>query len=472
MKRKMLLAVTAFAMSMSVAFGASYAKYATISVPGVPESTTLTNFPLLVRISASSPSGFAYADMMQNDHSDLRFEDLSGNGLCYDVDTWNTDGESLVWVKVPALVKNYEITMRWGSAAPDANDAANVWSNYVFVWHGNDTTTDSTGNARFIDSSDANYLARSSDEMAFLGSCFTNSTTAYKYLKVTENPFKGLSVKSKFAVSGWFKPATTDPSFRVFSTKKAYGDDGMELLAISGNGIYLRGMNSAKQVLWPGTNSDYGYQALKKKAWTHIVGRIDGTAGTLFTNGEKLDGEVTAPAGAGSGDWLGIGGYGHTQNTYATSLKGAMDEIRLYNGVPSDPYLVAEWAQVVSNDYTTIGAAQTTDAGAADIPNAPTIVRNQDGTYAVTSTFNGTAGMTYDYAFQLNGTDRSTGSVTLGAAETEKTISWTTDGTVVNGTYLASVTVTKGASTAMRTAVDTFLVGDLGFGVCTNASGL
>ena len=450
-------------------FGASYAKYASIAVPGVPDNTSLTDFPLLVRISASAPSGFSYGDFMQNDHSDLRFEDANGNGLAYDVDTWNTAGESLVWVKVPALEKDAEITMRWGSAAPDANDPTAVWSNYVFVWHGNDTSTDSTGNARSIASSDANYLARSSDEMAFLGSCFTNSTTAYKYLKVTENPFKGLSIKSKFAISGWFKPATTDPSFRVFSTKKNYADDGMELLAISDNGIYLRGMSSSKQLLWPGTNTDYGYQALKKRAWTHVAGRIDGTAGTLFTNGGKLDGEVTAPAGAGSGDWLGIGGYGHTQNTYATSMKGAMDEIRLYNGTPSDAYLVAEWAQVVSNNYTTIGAVQTTDAGAADIPDAPTVVRNQDGTYTISATFNGTAAMTYDYAFQLNGTDRATGSVTLGAAETEKTISWTTDGTVATGTYLASVTVTKGASTAMRTAVDTFLVGDLGFGTGTNA---
>ena len=116
---------------------ASYAKCATITVYGVPEETTLTDFPLLVRISASSPSGFSYNDMMQQDHSDLRFEDKNGNGLAYDVDTWNTDGESLVWVKVPALERGDEITMRWGSAAPDANDATNVWSNYVFVWHGN-----------------------------------------------------------------------------------------------------------------------------------------------------------------------------------------------------------------------------------------------------------------------------------------------------------------------------------------------
>ena len=126
---------------------ASYAKYATITVYGVPEETTLTDFPLLVRISASSPSGFSYNDMMQQDHSDLRFEDKNGNGLAYDVDTWNTDGESLVWVKVPALERRDEITMRWGSAAPDANDATNVWSNYVFVWHGNgsDTGQDATG---------------------------------------------------------------------------------------------------------------------------------------------------------------------------------------------------------------------------------------------------------------------------------------------------------------------------------------
>ncbi len=445
---------------------ASYAKYATITVSGVPESTTLADFPLLVRISASSPSGFSYNDMMQQDHSDLRFEDKNGNGLAYDVDTWNTDGESLVWVKVPALERRDEITMRWGSAAPDANDATNVWSNYVFVWHGNgsDTGQDATGKTRTITPA-SNGFALSQDEAAFLGSCFKNESTANnKKVTVTTNPFSELASYSQFAISGWIKPAMTEPTIRIFSTKQEHSKDGMEYLAVKGSGVFLRGNGGSaggNQILWP-----TGYQELKKQAWTFVAGVIDGTSGVAFANGlTETTSNLLAPESAGNG--FAICGYAGAD--YNGSTQGCIDEIRLYNGVPANAYLAAEYAQVVSNDYTTIGAAQAADAGAAEIPAAPTIVNNGDGTYTISATFIGTAGETYGYTFQLNGVDCVNDSVTLGVAETEKTISWTTTGTETAGTYLASVTVTRGTSTALRTAAATFLIGDLGFGTCTNA---
>lgn len=457
---------TAFVVIPSSIEAASYAKYATITVSGVPDNTTLTDFPLLVRISALQPSGFSYNDFMQQDYSDLRFEDANGNGLAYDVDTWNTTGESLVWIKVPSLVKDAEITMRWGSAAPDTNDATNVWSNYVFVWHGNGSGTgqDATGKTRTITPAGSGF-ALSQDEAAFLGSCFKNESTANnKKVTVTTNPFSELASYSQFAISGWIKPAMTEPTIRIFSTKEEHSKDGMEFLAVKDQGIFLRGKAGSagnKQIKWP-----TGYQELKKQAWTYVAGVIDGTSGVAFANGlTETTSNLLAPESAGNG--FAICGYAGADFTGST--QGCIDEIRLYNGVPSDAYLTAEYAQVVSNDYTTIGAAQTADAGAADIPDAPMVVRNQDGTYTISATFLGTAGETYDYAFQLNGAECGTGSVTLGALETEKTISWTTDGNVVDGTYLASVTVTKGTSTALRSAATTFLVGDLGFGVCTNA---
>lgn len=464
--KKCITLAASLALAAIQAYGASYAKYATITVPGVPDNTTLTDFPLLVRISASSPSGFSYNDMMQQDHSDLRFEDKNGNGLAYDVDTWNTDGESLVWVKVPALERGDEITMRWGSAAPDANDATNVWSNYVFVWHGNGSGTgqDATGKTRTITPASSGF-ALSQDEAAFLGSCFKNESTANnKKVTVTTNPFSELASYSQFAISGWIKPAMTEPTIRIFSTKQEHSKDGMEYLAVKGSGVFLRGKGGSaggNQILWP-----TGYLEFKKQAWTFVAGVIDGTDGVAFANGlTETTSNLLAPESAGNG--FAICGYAGAD--YTGSTQGCIDEIRLYNGVPANAYLAAEYAQVVSNDYTTIGAAQAADAGAAEIPAAPTIVNNGDGTYTISATFIGTAGETYGYAFQLNGVDCVNDSVTLGIAETEKTISWTTTGTETAGTYLASVTVTRGTSTALRTAAATFLIGDLGFGTCTNA---
>lgn len=461
------LVASMFFLSVSAEVSAAaYGKFATITVEGVPDGVTLTDFPLLVRISAYSPSGFSYNDFLMGDHSDLRFEDANGNGFSYDIDTWNTTGESLVWVKIPSLERGDEITMRWGSLSPDANYPTNVWLNYAFVWHGNGSGTgqDATGRGRTITPAGGGF-ALSQDESAFLGSCFKNeSTFDNKKVTITTNPFSELTSYSQFAVSGWIKPAMTTPTIRIFSTKQEHSRDGMEYLAVSGSGIFLRGKGGSagnNQIKWSA-----GYQEIKNQAWTFVAGVINATSGVAFANGlTETTSNLLAPESAGNG--FAICGYAGAD--YSGSTQGCIDEIRLYNGVPANDYLAAEWAQVVSNDYVSVSEAQAADASAAEITAAPTVVRNQDGTYTISAAFTGTAGKTYDVAFQLNGTDYDTRSITLSAGDAQTNVACTTALNLADGTYLARLVVSIGTSVVQRAADGTFLVGNLGFGVCTNA---
>ena len=191
---------------------ATYAKKLDITAAGVPENVTLTDFPLLVRLSESAITGFSYQDFLGTGGSDIRFEDASGNPLSYDVDTWNELGESLIWVKVPSLQKDSVVTMQFGSTAPDANDPTNVWSNYAGVWHGNpsapgaSTSVDSTINARVATPS-AGFpgFGLSSSRAEHLGSAWTNFTSAVG-TKVqlgsgADNPLASLTSLSQFAAS-------------------------------------------------------------------------------------------------------------------------------------------------------------------------------------------------------------------------------------------------------------------------------
>ena len=77
-----------------------FAKKSDITVSGYAGSTTLANFPVLVRLSAGSPSGFAYADVT---NGDIRFADEDGDLIPHEIDTWDASGESLVWVRVPSI---------------------------------------------------------------------------------------------------------------------------------------------------------------------------------------------------------------------------------------------------------------------------------------------------------------------------------------------------------------------------------
>ena len=116
-----------------------YAKSFTITFPGYSGSETLTDFPVLIKVS-SARNNFDYSACQVANGGDLRFADASGNLLSSEVDTWNTSGESLVWVKVPSFNKDTVITAYYGNATPPAVTVSDVWSNgYVGVWHLNET---------------------------------------------------------------------------------------------------------------------------------------------------------------------------------------------------------------------------------------------------------------------------------------------------------------------------------------------
>lgn len=112
-----------------------YARKFYITFPGAP-SGTLTDFPVLVRVAANSPEGFSYADCLRGSGADLRFCDADGNLLASEVDTWNANGTSLIWVKIPTLTSSTKITAYYGWDKAPGVDGTKVWDkNYVGVWH-------------------------------------------------------------------------------------------------------------------------------------------------------------------------------------------------------------------------------------------------------------------------------------------------------------------------------------------------
>ena len=130
----------------------NFTKKFTVTVSGYNGSETFADFPMLVRLSTAI-SGFSYDDFVQSDYSDLAFFDASGNPLAFDVDTWNTAGESLVWVKVPSFAAGTTVTVAYsGLVRNDVHQAA-TWSAYRGIWHLNESgngaqaIADATANA-------------------------------------------------------------------------------------------------------------------------------------------------------------------------------------------------------------------------------------------------------------------------------------------------------------------------------------
>ena len=146
------LAAFALVAAIRADSGVDWSQYAQsykIVFSGYTGRETLTNFPALVRLSASR--GFDYAECA-SEGADLRFSDAAGNLIPHEIDTWDANGESLVWVKVPLLEKDTSIVAHCGcDGTPAPVTASDVWTNgYVGVWHlgkaGSLTQADSTSN--------------------------------------------------------------------------------------------------------------------------------------------------------------------------------------------------------------------------------------------------------------------------------------------------------------------------------------
>src|SRR5574344_333124 len=139
MKRLMTMlsaASAAFVCGATPLDTSGFAKKMPITMAGYSGSSTLTNFPVLVKLAEADNNGFHYSDFKGTAGSDLRFADADDNELPFEIDTWNPSGTSLVWVAVSGLTATTVITAYYGNPTPPAAPGTtNVWPGYAGVWH-------------------------------------------------------------------------------------------------------------------------------------------------------------------------------------------------------------------------------------------------------------------------------------------------------------------------------------------------
>ncbi len=100
------------------------------------EGKTLTDFPVLVRLQAGV-NGFDPNDVLRADHGDIAIFSADMEPLPYEIESWNQNGETRVWVKVPTLTPELQLQVYYGSTEAVANNPEDVWTGtgYLGVWH-------------------------------------------------------------------------------------------------------------------------------------------------------------------------------------------------------------------------------------------------------------------------------------------------------------------------------------------------
>ena len=369
----MTLAVHADGDFPSVAGFACGVKF---TVTGYSGTSVLTNFPVLVRLSNNSPTGFRYDDFFRADGSDICFLDMEGNALAYDMDTWNIMGESLIWVSLPCMTNGTEFVMLYSSLSSGKSVCGdNAWADYTGVWHLGESgdgivcVEDSSSNLLRANSSD--WSQATTDGM--IGSArlvADRCVKADKGIKVieTERAIGALNaLDTDFSVSLWMRPqgSVTNKSNTGICYDALIGRKS----SIASPAWQLQlAHNSTDMRIWASDTQDSSVTTtgrilpLEVGQWTKLdVVYSYSTSGdvaqyAVYANGILAECGNLASVPVQGESTLVIGGE---PGSGERPFWGDMDEVRLRAFVPGPDWIKADYDTVCDTGFLTAGNVET-----------------------------------------------------------------------------------------------------------------
>ena len=323
---------------------ANYTDNMKITFGGYNRSETLQDFPVLVRLSTNLP-GFNYSHFASPTGADLRFTDASGTRVIpSEIDQWNPNGESTVWVQVPALSgTNTTICAYWGDgSATSPLPGTNVWvpqsweglPSYDVVYHLNESGFpyfDSTGFYTATNGTAPSPVAG----MVGSGGMFNNAA----YLDAGP-----VSLGNTFTLSAWVNVSSSVANIQSIWASGPGGYSTAEVV------FFVNDYNTSDGVLELGSgNGTAGTQfatatgAISFNQWHFVTATINRGAGTaaLYVDGSlATSGGVRTDFPTNNDMQLGrfTGG--------AFAMNGGIDEARIHGGIESSNWVWASWMTV------------------------------------------------------------------------------------------------------------------------------
>ncbi|HEV2454415.1 MAG TPA: DUF2341 domain-containing protein [Verrucomicrobiae bacterium] len=315
---------------------------------------------MLVNLSTNLP-GFSYRQFASLSGGDLRFADESGIvPLPYEINHWNTNGVSSVWVNVPTISgPNDFVWAYWGNPlatnSPAYTTNGATWPNFDLVWHLEQSGfpyADSTLNNPAVQGVAPVQTAGIVDE----GQQFNGSSS---YLDA--GPVQDLN--NAFTLSAWVnvQPGASSCQAIWANQSGGFGSAGFSLFVNAyktTNGAVLldTGDGSSGSEISTTTN------LVKAGQWHLVTAAVNRSAATATI---YVDGAPEPIVSGGPGlvsDFVNNAdlNFGRFTNS-SLYFTGAMDEARIYGGVEDSNRVWASWATVVSNSvlqsYSTVTRA-------------------------------------------------------------------------------------------------------------------
>ena len=341
------------------AFG-GFTKSITFTTSGYQGSGPLANFPVLVKLSTAI-EGFDYADFGAT--TNLVFKDSGDNVIPHEVDTWNTSGTSLIWVRVPSVTAATTFKMYYCGSDVFVNNPASTWTgaNYVGVWHMDEesgTVVDATGHGLTATPAGvyAPSSARYSGSDAPVGHARQTGGNASTKGYLSIPSYDSFAVGNTFTMSGWVRATGLGSSPRVFSRKAGYRDtNGWEVEMTNFSTFKARG---ADKDSYAGT-----FDPTFQNNWLHVAFVFDGDDLAAYGNGVRLASSGLITAATDNDLPLSIGCDSDGDSNH---IQGAFDECRLLDAVASADWVAAEYATVTSDAFVVASAVENVSPQSSD----------------------------------------------------------------------------------------------------------
>ena len=311
----------------------------------------LQGFPVLVRLD---PGRIEYA-RTSGGGSDLRFVDADATTvLPHEIEDWAENGESLVWVRVPAIEATGEdyIWMHYGDpAAGAAQDAEAVWSGFVGVYH-------LAGGPAEVgrDSSPGGHHgtpngSMDTDDPGQIGRALRVNGIGRIDLSGTQDFSAGVGEARTF--EAWFR-TTNGNTQHLFSQEVNCRGYGIEL-GVSDTPLLARlftggGCGDINEH-YADTDQDYN-----DDDWHHVAAVIDrpGSLLKLHVDGALVDsGSIDDMDGATSSvAWIGSAYSGNS------AFYGSIDEVRISGSGRSDRWISAQYRSM-RDTFAVYGAPES-----------------------------------------------------------------------------------------------------------------
>lgn len=345
----------------------------------------IAGLPSLVKLSEATIPGFRYSQFSLANGEDMMFVDENDRPIPHEVDTWNSEGESLIWVKIPSTAAQMKIKMYYGYGAISSEEPHDVWTDFTGVWHLNNATAAAVehsygtyANSTEVKGIDGHVAKHAKvDEPGRFGKSFrVNDSTGkqvgnFNYGGVWVNdsgsnsPIDG---GQNFTISGWFKHDNFDYYWDHIFYKRKSSDNSNAKLP---NNAFAIECNSQVDKPSPmprgsGAGGNSATCSGDLRDWAYLTFVYDNQKCFVYENGIKV-GESSITACTDNDSPLVFGNNCDVASGLLgdAAWNGWIDEVRFSKGSKSPEWVAAEFKAMNTGDADIFvyGSAQAASLG-------------------------------------------------------------------------------------------------------------